>query len=246
MNEEYVVDVEDLTIRFNLVSEKVDNLKEYVIKMIKHELMFQEFLALKHVNLKVKSGEAWGLIGTNGSGKSTLLKACCGILKPYTGTVTTRGKIAPLIELGAGFDMNMTARENVFLNGTVLGHSRKFMEEHFNEIIDFAELQDFLDVPIKNFSSGMQARLGFAIATMVRPDILVVDEILSVGDYQFQQKCYKRMEEMLSNGTTLLYVSHDVKSVRKLCDHAIWLDKGDVRMSGLVKEVTDEYIKEYH
>ena len=232
MNEEYVVDVEDLTIRFNLASEKVDNLKEYVIKMIKHELMFQEFLALKHVNLKVKSGEAWGLIGTNGSGKSTLLKACCGI--------------APLIELGAGFDMNMTARENVFLNGTVLGHSRKFMEEHFNEIIDFAELQDFLDVPIKNFSSGMQARLGFAIATMVRPDILVVDEILSVGDYQFQQKCYKRMEEMLSNGTTLLYVSHDVKSVRKLCDHAIWLDKGDVRMSGLVKEVTDEYIKEYH
>ena len=246
MNEEYVVDVEDLTIRFNLASEKVDNLKEYVIKMIKHELMFQEFLALKHVNLKVKSGEAWGLIGTNGSGNSTLLKACCGILKPYTGTVTTRGKIAPLIELGAGFDMNMTARENVFLNGTVLGHSRKFMEEHFNEIIDFAELQDFLDVPIKNFSSGMQARLGFAIATMVRPDILVVDEILSVGDYQFQQKCYKRMEEMLSNGTTLLYVSHDVKSVRKLCDHAIWLDKGDVRMSGLVKEVTDEYIKEYH
>ena len=246
MNEEYVVDVEDLTIRFNLASEKVDNLKEYVIKMIKHELMFQEFLALKHVNLKVKSGEAWGLIGTNGSGKSTLLKACCGILKPYTGTVTTRGKIAPLIELGAGFDMNMTARENVFLNGTVLGHSRKFMKEHFNEIIDFAELQDFLDVPIKNFSSGMQARLGFAIATMVRPDILVVDEILSVGDYQFQQKCYKRMEEMLSNGTTLLYVSHDVKSVRKLCDHAIWLDKGDVRMSGLVKEVTDEYIKEYH
>lgn len=246
MNEEYVVDVEDLTIRFNLASEKVDNLKEYVIKMIKHELMFQEFLALKHVNLKVKSGEAWGLIGTNGSGKSTLLKACCGILKPYTGTVTTRGKIAPLIELGAGFDMNMTARENVFLNGTVLGHSRKFMEEHFNEIIDFAELQDFLDVPIKNFSSGMQARLGFAIATMVRPDILVVDEILSVGDYQFQQKCYKRMEEMLSNGTTLLYVSHDVKSVRKLCDHAIWLDKGDVRMRGLVKEVTDEYIKEYH
>ena len=246
MNEEYVVDVEDLTIRFNLASEKVDNLKEDVIKMIKHELMFQEFLALKHVNLKVKRGEAWGLIGTNGSGKSTLLKACCGILKPYTGTVTTRGKIAPLIELGAGFDMNMTARENVFLNGTVLGHSRKFMEEHFNEIIDFAELQDFLDVPIKNFSSGMQARLGFAIATMVRPDILVVDEILSVGDYQFQQKCYKRMEEMLSNGTTLLYVSHDVKSVRKLCDHAIWLDKGDVRMSGLVKEVTDEYIKEYH
>ena len=202
--------------------------------------------AVDSINLKINQGEIVGLVGESGCGKSTLLKACCGILKPYTGTVTTRGKIAPLIELGAGFDMNMTARENVFLNGTVLGHSCKFMEEHFNEIIDFAELQDFLDVPIKNFSSGMQARLGFAIATMVRPDILVVDEILSVGDYQFQQKCYKRMEEMLSNGTTLLYVSHDVKSVRKLCDHAIWLDKGDVRMSGLVKEVTDEYIKEYH
>ena len=210
------------------------------------DLYYGDFKALKNINLNISPNEITAFIGPSGCGKSTLLKACCGILKPYTGTVTTRGKIAPLIELGAGFDMNMTARENVFLNGTVLGHSRKFMEEHFNEIIDFAELQDFLDVPIKNFSSGMQARLGFAIATMVRPDILVVDEILSVGDYQFQQKCYKRMEEMLSNGTTLLYVSHDVKSVRKLCDHAIWLDKGDVRMSGLVKEVTDEYIKEYH
>lgn len=139
--------------------------------------------------------------------------------------------------------MNMTARENVFLNGTVLGHSRKFMEEHFDEIIEFAELQDFLDVPIKNFSSGMQARLGFAIATMVQPDILVVDEILSVGDYQFQQKCYKRMEQMLRGGTTLLYVSHDVDSVRKLCDHAIWIDHGDMRMSGLVEDVTKEYMK---
>ena len=230
MSEEYVVDVDHLTIRFNMASEKVDNLKEYVIKLIKHELMFQEFLALKDINLKVKKGEAWGLIGTNGSGKSTLLKAC-------------RGTIAPLIELGAGFDMNMTARENVFLNGTVLGHSRKFMEEHFDEIIEFAELQDFLDVPIKNFSSGMQARLGFAIATMVQPDILVVDEILSVGDYQFQQKCYKRMEQMLRGGTTLLYVSHDVDSVRKLCDHAIWIDHGDMRMSGLVEDVTKEYMK---
>ena len=227
MSEEYIVDVDHLTIRFNMASEKVDNLKEYVIKLIKHELMFQEFLALKDVNLKVKRGEAWGLIGTNGSGKSTLLKACCGILKPYKGSVTTRGTIAPLIELGAGFDMNMTARENVFLNGTVLGHSRKFMEEHFDEIIEFAELWDFLDVPIKNFSSGM-----------------VVDEILSVGDYQFQEKCYKRMEDMLSGGTTLLYVSHDVQSVRKLCDHAIWIDKGVVRKSGLVEEVTNEYMNE--
>ena len=242
MDEKYNVDVDDVTIRFNLASEKIDNLKEYFIKLVKHELMFQEFLALKNVSLKVKPGEAWGLIGVNGSGKSTLLKTICGILKPYKGTVTTRGTIAPLIELGAGFDMNMTARENVFLNGTVLGHSRRFMQEHFDEIIDFAELWDFLDVPIKNFSSGMQARLGFAIATMVQPDILVVDEILSVGEYQFQQKCYDRMEKMMDGGTTLLYVSHDVKSVRKLCDHAIWLEHGVVRKLGLVDEVTDEYM----
>ena len=241
MSEEYIVDVDNLTIRFNMASEKVDNLKEYVIKLIKHELMFQEFLALKDVNLKVKRGEAWGLIGTNGSGKSTLLKACCGILKPYKGSVTTKGTIAPLIELGAGFDMNMTARENVFLNGTVLGHSRKFMEEHFDEIIEFAELQDFLDVPIKNFSSGMQARLGFAIATMVRPDILVVDEILSVGDYQFQQKCQRRIEEMLQNGTTLLFVSHSMEQVKEICHRAILLNHGDMLMDDVVDAVSERY-----
>nr|WP_291235272.1 ABC transporter ATP-binding protein [Frisingicoccus sp.] len=245
MEQDYVVDIENLTIRFNLASEKISDLKEYFIKLVKRELMFQEFLALKDVTLKVRRGESWGLIGVNGSGKSTLLKSTCGILKPYKGSIRINGNIAPLIELGAGFDYNMTARENIFLNGTVLGHSRKFMQEHFEEIVDFAELHEFLDVPIKNFSSGMQARLGFAIATMVRPDILVVDEILSVGDYQFQQKCYRRMEEMLSGGTTLLYVSHDIESVRKLCDHAIWLDKGHVVKSGLVEEVCDEYMKIY-
>ena len=240
--EDYAIEIDHVTIRFNMASEKVDNLKEYIIKLIKKELIFQEFLAVKDVSFKVKRGEAWALIGVNGSGKSTLLKAISGILKPYKGSITVNGEIAPLIELGAGFDPNLTARENIYLNGTVLGHSKKFMEEHFDEIIEFAELQDFLDVPIKNFSSGMQARLGFAIATMVRPDILVVDEILSVGDYQFQQKCYERMGQMLSGGTTLLYVSHDINSVRQLCDHAIWIDKGNVRMSGLVEEVTTEYM----
>ena len=245
MEQDYVVDIEDLTIRFNLASEKISDLKEYFIKLVKRELMFQEFLALQDVTLKVRRGESWGLIGVNGSGKSTLLKSTCGILKPYKGSIKINGNIAPLIELGAGFDYNMTARENIFLNGTVLGHSRKFMQEHFEEIVDFAELHEFLDVPIKNFSSGMQARLGFAIATMVRPDILVVDEILSVGDYQFQQKCYRRMEEMLSGGTTLLYVSHDIESVRKLCDHAIWLDKGHVVKSGLVEDVCSEYMQVY-
>ena len=243
MEQDYVVDIENLTIRFNLASEKISDLKEYFIKLIRRELMFQEFLALQDVNLKVKRGESWGLIGVNGSGKSTLLKSTCGILKPYKGSIRINGNIAPLIELGAGFDYNMTARENIFLNGTVLGHSRKFMQEHFDEIVDFAELHQFLDVPIKNFSSGMQARLGFAIATMVRPDILVVDEILSVGDYQFQQKCYGRMREMLEGGTTLLYVSHDIDSVRELCNHAIWLEKGQVRKSGLVDEGCDEYMQ---
>lgn len=243
MEQEYVVDIDNLTIRFNLASEKISDLKEYFVKLMKRELMFQEFLALQDVTLKVKRGESWGLIGVNGSGKSTLLKAACGILRPYKGSIEINGSIAPLIELGAGFDYNMTARENIFLNGTVLGHSRKFMQEHFDEIVDFAELHQFLDVPIKNFSSGMQARLGFAIATMVRPDILVVDEILSVGDYQFQQKCYRRMQEMLDGGTTLLYVSHDINSVKSLCDHAIWLEKGHVRKSGLVDEVCDEYMQ---
>lgn len=243
MEQEYVVDIDHLTIRFNLASEKINDLKEYFVKLVKRELMFQEFLALQDVDLKVRRGESWGLIGVNGSGKSTLLKAACGILRPYKGSIQINGSIAPLIELGAGFDYNMTARENIFLNGTVLGHSRKFMQEHFDEIVDFAELHQFLDVPIKNFSSGMQARLGFAIATMVRPDILIVDEILSVGDYQFQQKCYQRMEEMLGGGTTLLYVSHDINSVKKLCDHAIWLEKGHVRKSGLVDDVCDEYMQ---
>lgn len=243
MEQEYVVDIDHLTIRFNLASEKINDLKEYFVKLVKRELMFQEFLALQDVDLKVRRGESWGLIGVNGSGKSTLLKAACGILRPYKGSIQINGSIAPLIELGAGFDYNMTARENIFLNGTVLGHSRKFMQEHFDEIVDFAELHQFLDVPIKNFSSGMQARLGFAIATMVRPDILIVDEILSVGDYQFQQKCYQRMEEMLGGGTTLLYVSHDINSVKKLCDHAIWLEKGHVRKNGLVDDVCDEYMQ---
>ena len=193
-----VIDVDHVYIRFNLASEKVNNLKEYAIKMVKNELMFQEFLALKDVNLHIKKGESWGLIGSNGSGKSTLLKAITGILRPYEGTVKVRGSIAPMIELGAGFDMDLTARENIYLNGAVLGHSREFMEEHFDEIVEFAGIRDFLDSPIKNYSSGMKARLGFSVATMVEPEILIVDEVLSVGDYQFRKKCNERMEQLLS------------------------------------------------
>lgn len=243
MKENYAIKVENATVRFNLAKEKVDNLKEYCVRLVRHQLMFQEFLALKDIDLTVHPGEAWGLVGANGSGKSTLLKLICGILKPYKGSVSVRGSIAPLIELGAGFDNDLTARENIFLNGAVLGHSQKFMEEHFNEIADFAALGEFLDSPIKNFSSGMRARLGFSIATMVKPQILIVDEILAVGDAAFQKKCKERMSGMLANGTTLLYVSHSANSVRELCTHAMWLSKGECVMQGEVNSVCDAYAK---
>ena len=236
------VKAEHVVIRFNMASEKIDNLKEYFIKLVKHELMFKEFLALNDVSFEVKKGEAWGIIGVNGSGKSTLLKAICGILKPYKGKITVNGSIAPLIELGAGFDGDLTARENIFLNGAVLGHDKKFMEEHFDEIVEFAELQDFLDMPIKNYPSGMAARLGFAIATIVKPDILICDEVLSVGDYAFQKKCEKRMNEMRAAGTTLLYVSHSIESVQQICDHALWLQKGVVKGIGKVDEIAKQYM----
>lgn len=239
-----MIDVDHVTIRFNLANQKIDNMKEYFIKFIKKELMFQEFLAVKDVSFQVREGEAWGLIGVNGSGKSTLLKAISGIMKPYNGSITVSGSVAPLIELGAGFDPECTARENIFLNGCVLGHSRKFMENHFDEIVDFAEIHKFLDSPIKNYSSGMKARLGFSIATMVKPDVLIVDEVLAVGDYKFRQKCEKRMKELLSGGTTLLYVSHNIDEIKRLCDYAVWLDHGEIRMIGNVKDVCDRYMME--
>ena len=239
-----MIDVDHVTVRFNLANQKVDNLKEYFIKLVKKELLFQEFLAVKDLSFQVRAGESWGIIGTNGSGKSTLLKAISGILKPYRGTITVSGSVAPLIELGAGFDPELTARENIYLNGCVLGHTERFMREHFDEIVDFAELWDFLDTPLKNYSSGMRARLGFAVATMVKPDILIVDEILAVGDYKFRQKCEKRMKELLSGGTTLLYVSHSIDEVKRICDHALWIHRGDCRMQGPADQVCDAYMKE--
>ena len=243
MHMDDIIIIDHASVRFNLASERIDSIKEYFIKLIKRQLMFQEFYALKDVSLNIKRGEAWGIIGANGSGKSTLLKLVCGILKPYKGTVTLRGTVAPLIELGAGFDMDLTARENIYLNGAVLGHSKKFMQEKFNEIVEFSELQGFLDMPIKNYSSGMAARLGFAIATVVRPEILIVDEILAVGDIAFQKKCEQRMSEMMSGGTTLLYVSHSYKSVKSICTHALWLDKGEEKMRGDVNTVCDAYVQ---
>lgn len=237
-----VIEVKNATVRFNKSAESISGLKEYIIKMLKRELMFQEFLALKNINFTVKRGESWGLIGKNGSGKSTLLKLISGIIRPYQGNVTVNGSISPLIELGAGFDLELTARENIFLNGALLGYSKKFIESHFQEIIDFAELNDFIDVPIKNFSSGMSARLGFAIATVQKPDILIVDEVLAVGDFAFQQKCKERMENLLSNGTTLLFVSHSIEQVKELCSKAIWIDNGEVRAIGETHSVSQEYM----
>lgn len=240
----YAIEVDNVKIRFNLANENVDNLKEYAIKLVKRELMFQEFFALKGVSLKIKKGEAWGLVGANGSGKSTLLKTVSGILQPYEGSVKVRGNIAPLLELGAGFDMNLTARENIYLNGLVLGHSRQFMDEHFDEIVEFANLYEFLDSPIKNFSSGMKARLGFAVATIVNPDIMIVDEVLEVGDMRFRRRCNERMQQMLSGGTTLLFVSHNIESVKSLCEKVLWLDHGETRMIGDAEEVCNAYQEE--
>lgn len=243
MKPEVVIKVDHATVRFNMAAERVDSIKEYVIRVLKKELLFQEFLALKDVSFEVKKGEAWGLIGHNGAGKSTMLKLICRIIEPYKGNVHVRGRISPLIELGAGFDTDMTARENIHLNGAVLGYSEEFINQHFDEIVDFAEIREFLDVPLKNFSSGMTARLGFAIATIVKPDILIVDEVLSVGDISFQKKCEKRMNEMLKDGVTLLYVSHSIESVRKLCDHVIWIEHGEVQMTGDAEDICNQYVE---
>ena len=236
-----MIDVDHVTIRFNLSNQKVDNLKEYFIKLLKKELLFQEFLAVKDVSFQVRSGESWGLIGTNGSGKSTMLKAISGILKPYKGNITVNGTVAPLIELGAGFDPEMSARENIFLNGCVLGHSEQFMKEHFEEIVDFAELHDFLDSPLKNYSSGMRARLGFSIATIVEPEILILDEVLSVGDAKFKKKSEKKIRSMMKDDVTVLFVSHNISQVRSICNKAIILDHGKLISQGDVAEMCDIY-----
>ena len=238
-----VVSVKNIDMEFNLASEQLNSLKEYFLKLAKGELHFQKFLALQNINLEVKAGESLALIGVNGSGKSTLLKVIAGVMEPTRGTVQVRGSIAPMIELGAGFDMELTARENIFLNGAVLGHDEKFMAEHFDSIIDFAELRDFVDVPVKNFSSGMVARLGFAIATEVPADLLIVDEVLAVGDFRFQEKCRERMQKMLSGGTTLLFVSHSAAQVRELCKKALWLEHGKIKAYGPADEVCKEYEK---
>jgi len=238
---ENIIDVNHVTIRFNKSTERVDSVKEYFIRLLSGKLMFQEFLPVEDIDFHIKKGESWALIGANGCGKSTMLKAISGILKPYKGTIDVRGKVAPLIELGAGFDDDLTARENIYLNGTVLGHSKKFMDEHFDEIVEFAQLWDFLDSPIKNYSSGMRARLGFAVATMVQPDILICDEVLAVGDFEFRQRCNERMKQMLAGNTTLLFVSHSIYDILNLCDHAVYIKDHHVEAVGSAEEICRMY-----
>jgi lipopolysaccharide transport system ATP-binding protein len=240
-----VIQVENASVRFNIASEKVDNIKEYFIKLAKRQLHFKEFLALKRINFEVKEGESWGIVGRNGAGKSTLLKLICGIIAPDSGAVRIAGRISPMLELGAGFDPELTAGENIFLQGALLGRSRSFMKEHYGEIVEFSELADFLDMPIKNYSSGMQARMAFAVATVVRPEILIVDEVLAVGDAAFQEKCEERIHQMLEHSTTLLLVSHVGSVVERLCEKAIWLRAGEIVMSGSAWEVCAAYAEYY-
>lgn len=237
------IEVNNVSMKFNLARERVDNLKEWIVKKIKRENTgIDEFWALKDINITIPKGDSFALVGSNGSGKSTLLKIISGILAPTTGNVNIKGSIAPLIELGAGFDTELTGRENVFLNGAVLGHSRKLMQEKYDEIMDFSELKEFEDVPVKNYSSGMLARLGFSIATIVKPDILIVDEILAVGDYAFQAKCHKRMEDMMSGGVTVVLVSHSESDIRTICKHAAWINKGNLMYVG----DSENALKMYH
>lgn len=241
MENDVCVLVENASVRFNKASEKINSLKEYAVKLAKRELMFKEFYALQDINLTVRQGESWAFVGHNGAGKSTLLKLICKVLMPYQGKVIVRGSIAPMIELGAGFDPELTAEENIYINGALLGHNRKFMDEHFADIVEFAQLEGFLGMPIKNYSSGMKARLGFSVATMVKPDILIVDEVLAVGDAAFRKRCKQRMAELLSGGTTLLFVSHSNADVRALCRNAVWLDHGRIKAIGTSDEICSAY-----
>lgn len=237
------VEVENVSMRFNLARERVDNLKEWFVRKLRgNHTAVDEFWALRDISLTIPKGDSFALIGSNGSGKSTLLKIISGILTPTTGRVEINGSIAPLIELGAGFDMELTGRENIFLNGAVLGHSKKMMLEKYDEIMDFSELKEFEDVPVKNYSSGMLARLGFSIATIVKPDILIVDEILAVGDQAFQNKCHKRMEDMMSGGTTVILVSHSEADVKRICKHAAWINKSRLMFVGDSEKTLKKYV----
>jgi ABC-type polysaccharide/polyol phosphate transport system ATPase subunit len=236
-----MIKADNISVCYKMPHDRIQSIKEYMVALVKKKLKYEQFRALNGVSFEINKGEVIGIVGSNGAGKSTLLKVISGILEPSAGSVKTYGTISPMIELGAGFDYDLTARENIFLNGSVLGFDRSFINERYDEILEFAELRDFENVAIKNFSSGMIARLGFSIATLVKPDILIVDEILSVGDFLFQQKCEKRIDELMSGGTTVLMVSHSIEQIERLCNRVLWLNRGKPVMLGDTKTVCDLY-----
>lgn len=238
-----IVEVDNVSLRYNKPTEKVGTLKEFFMRLFKGKLRYNAYWVLNDINVEVKKGESLALIGLNGCGKTTLLKTIAGILEPTKGSVRINGTIAPLINLGAGFDMEATAKENVFLNGAILGFSRKEMLEKYDSIVEFSELKDFMNTPLKNFSSGMLSRLGFAIAVDVKPDLLLVDEVLSVGDFNFRQKCQRKIEELLANGVTLIYVSHNMEEVTRLCKNALWIKDNHMYMYGKSGEVVEKYLQ---
>lgn len=238
---ENMIELHDVSMRFRMANDRISNLKEYIVQHLKGKLVYNEFEALSHVSFSVPKGKVIGLIGHNGAGKSTILKIISGILKPTEGTVVIRGNVVPMLELGSGFDFDMTGRENIFLNGAILGYSEEFLNNKFDEIATFSELGQFLEMPIRNYSSGMLARLAFSIATVVEPEILIVDEVLSVGDVAFQEKSYNRMMELMSGGTTVLFVSHSLGQIRNMCDLVVWLDHGTVKMIGDAETVCNAY-----
>jgi len=235
------ISIKDVSMMFNLNRDKIHGIKEYIVKTLKRQIFYDEFWALKNISFDVAKGEVVGVLGVNGSGKSTLLKLIAGVFKPTKGSITVNGNIAPLLELGAGFDYEFSARENVYMNGAMFGYPPSHMERLYNDIMDFADIWAFADVPLKNLSSGMSARLGFAIATQVSPDILIIDEVLSVGDYYFALKCETRIQELLSGGTTVLVVSHSIETIKRLCTRAILLNAGEITCMGPVDEVCEAY-----
>lgn len=236
-----MIEVKDVSMHFRMANDRITSIKEYMIRLLKRNLEYNEFVALDNVSFDVRKGEVLGLIGHNGAGKSTILKVISGILRPTSGNVKIYGNIVPMLELGSGFDMEMTGGENIFLNGAILGYDESFLKEKYDEIIAFAELGQFINMPLRNYSSGMTARLAFSIATVVEPEILIVDEVLSVGDAAFQQKSKRRMMELMSGGTTVIFVSHSLDQIRELCDRVVWLDHGKIKMYGSTQEVCDAY-----
>ena len=236
-----MIQAENLSICYKISYDRIQSIKEYVVQLLRGKIKYEEFWALRDVSFTVDRGEVLGIIGHNGAGKSTLLKIIAGILKPTSGSVSVQGTVVPMLELGSGFDYDLTGRENVFLNGAILGYSEAFLKEKYQEIVDFSELGRFIEVPLRNYSSGMVMRLAFSIATVVNPDVLIVDEILSVGDAEFQEKSRRRMMELMGGGTTVLFVSHSLDQIREMCDRVLWLDHGTVKMLGDAKTVCDEY-----